>query len=635
MSWMRIPSWRRVLAETWPAALLALLTLWAASYGARGPLTMVANLGPGDSTFTTGFTPRFEVRDRVGTHWTSYDATVALPLLAEGGPIAVSYRYARVLPETAVVDVSLAGTDVDRFTCRGGRVEDRRVELAALPETPLSLRFLIDSHDRQRLGLKLDRVVFELGERARVRLAPGARLAPILLVAIAFLILRVAGWGRRGAAVQGGLLALGVSFGLLSDPWLTHRMVAGVPLLLAIVGGLGLAVGWRLGCSRPTLRALATIVGVALLLRAAAVNHPDFFYPDLHTHARFAEEIREAGLGFAADPGATILQHGVWKLEAFGRSYAFPYSPAFHLPFVLSPLRYDGLITAMKLVGVALSVVPIALVWALAVRVGVPPLIPSLLMLVVPTYATRLSFAFLPSLLGHVFDLVLLLWLAYYLPRIDRRAAFGLGAIAVAASQLAYVSGLLNSGALVLSVSLLLFVTKRPRQAVALAAVGVAGAAISLILYYGRFLDIVAGIVPRPDTGAELSAGHYEAQSFLAVACARTRDFFDGVLPLLALAGLFVTLRRARHHTALLVGWGLAYLLLLLGRAKLPDIFLHGHETTLVTPLVCLMAGAALADLAHRGRPGRVLATVSFAYIAAWGVLIQWRAFAAQLQNAL
>ena len=57
----------------------------------------------------------------------------------------------------------------------------------------------------------------------------------------------------------------------------------------------------------------------------------------------------------------------------------------------------------------------------------------------VPTYGTRLSFAFLPSLLGHVFDLVLLLWLAYDLPRIDRRAAFALGVVAVAASQLAYV----------------------------------------------------------------------------------------------------------------------------------------------------------------------------------------------------
>ncbi len=632
---MSSPRARRALAEAWPGAVLVALTIAAASHGARGPSTIVGNLGPGDSALTTGFTPRFEVRDRVGTHWTGYDATVALPLLVEGGPIAVSYRFARVLPETAVVDVSLAGADIDRFTCRGGRVEERRVDLAALPETPLSLRFRVDSHDRQRLGLRLDRVVFELGERARVRLAPRARLGSAALVAICFLVLRLAGWRRRWATAQAGVVAAFVIAGLVTDPWLAHRMLTGVPLLLAVVAGLGLAVGWRLRCSPPTLRALATIVGVALLARAAAVNHPDFYYPDLHTHARFAEEIREAGLGFSSDPAATILEHGVWKLEVVDRSYAFPYSPAFHLPFVLSPLEYDELITAMKLAGVALSVIPIALVWALALRLGVTPLMPALLMVVVPTYGTRLSFAFLPSLLGHVFDLVLLLWLAYNLPRIERRAAFVLGVAVVAASQLAYVSGLLNSGALVLSVSLLLLATKRPRQAAVLAAVGVAGAATSLILYYGRFLDIVVAILSRLDVGAAASAGRYEAQSFLAVACARTRDFFDGLLPLLALAGLFVTLRRARHHTVLLVGWGLAYLLLLLGRAKLPDIFLHGHETTFVTPLVCLMAGASLRALAHRSRPEWLLATVAFSYVVAWGVLIQWRAFAAQLHNAL
>ena len=44
--------------------------------------------------------------------------------------------------------------------------------------------------------------------------------------------------------------------------------------------------------------------------------------------------------------------------------------------------------------------------------------------------------------------------------------------------------------------------------------------------------------------------------------------------------------------------------LLLLGRAKVPDVFLHGHETLLVTPLVCLAAGAgALAALAAARRP--------------------------------
>ena len=184
--------------------------------------------------------------------------------------------------------------------------------------------------------------------------------------------------------------------------------------------------------------------------------------------------------------------------------------------------------------------------------------------------------------------------------------------------------------------ALLLLVTKQPRQAAALIAVGMAGAMLSLALYYGRFLDMVVDVLPQlGKTGAEPSARNYETQSFIAVTYARTRDFFDGVLPVLTLAGLFMVLGRTRRHAVFLVGWGLAYLLLLAGRAKLPDIFLHGHETTLVTPLVCLLAGAALLGLARRGRSAVVLAGLSFAYVAAWGVLIQWRAFAAQLHNAL
>ena len=37
---------------------------------------------------------------------------------------------------------------------------------------------------------------------------------------------------------------------------------------------------------------------VDVVLRALAVNHPDFYYPDLRTHARLVEVVRSAGLGF-------------------------------------------------------------------------------------------------------------------------------------------------------------------------------------------------------------------------------------------------------------------------------------------------------------------------------------------------
>src|SRR5262249_50957382 len=150
---------------------------------------------------------------------------------------------------------------------------------------------------------------------------------------------------------------------------------------------------------------------------ALAVNHPDFYYPDQRTHARLVEKVQDEGLAFFVSPSRAIWEHGVWRTEAYGRTYAFPYSPAFHLPFTLLPVGYDTLLLAMKLAAAAVSVVAIPLTWALARRLGAPVLGAALLVLV-PTYTSRLSFAFLPALFGHAFDLALILWLAAHLDRV-------------------------------------------------------------------------------------------------------------------------------------------------------------------------------------------------------------------------
>jgi hypothetical protein len=102
------------------------LPLLAAWWGARGPFAITLNLGPGDAPYLSGFTSAYEIDDRVATHWTTYDAAVYLPLTVSGGPMALSYRFARVFPETAVVQIVFAGGVVDRFECRGGRFQERR-----------------------------------------------------------------------------------------------------------------------------------------------------------------------------------------------------------------------------------------------------------------------------------------------------------------------------------------------------------------------------------------------------------------------------------------------------------------------------------------------------------------------------
>jgi len=65
-----------------------------------------------------------------------------------------------------------------------------------------------------------------------------------------------------------------------------------------------------------------------------------------------------------------------------------------------------------------------------------------------------------------------------------------------------------------------------------------------------------------------------------------------------------------------------------------PDVFLHGHETLLVTPLVCLAAGHALAVLARPSRGGWWTAAGLVAALSVQGLYGQWQAVAAQLGNA-
>jgi hypothetical protein len=611
--------------------------LLAAWVGARGPFEITLNLGPGDRPYISGFTSAYEIDDRVATHWTTYDAAITLPLSVSGGPMALSYRLARVFSETAVAEVAFGGRVVDRFECRGGRFLERVLPLGPLPSTPVTVAFHADSHERKNLGLKLDWVW--LSGSGRVALRGIARLVPAVVVAVLLGLHILAGWDLRRAALLASPWAAIAAFGLLRNPWLVHRLLRGVPLALALFGLAGVAIGrWLLARGRtspPAVRALAALALATFVLRALAVNHPDFYYPDLRTHARLVEVVRSAGFAFFVTPAAYIWEHGVWRTGAYGKTYAFPYTPAFHLPFTLFPFPYDSLLTAMKLTAAAVSTVPLVLVWALARRLGAS-VMGAALMAVIPTYVSRLSFALLPSLFGHAVDMAFLLWLSGHLDRIRERPGWVRGALFVSACQLAYVSGVVNISLFVAVLALCEAVARREARVLhgaALLGMGLAGSLASVLVYYRDFLPMVLDVAARAAGGGGAAASVYPVQSFFVVAYSRTRDFFDGLYPVLAAAGLAILFRR-RRGASLLAAWPLTYLLLLLGRAKAPDVFLHGHETLFVTPLVCLAAGQALASLAARGRAALAATLVLAGALAAQGFVWQWRALAEQLGNA-
>jgi hypothetical protein len=633
--------WLEVLA----AVLLVAAPLIAAALGARGARTIALNLGPGDAPYVSGFAPEYEIDDKVATHWTTYHAAVDLPLEVRGSA-ALAYRYARVFGETAQVDVSFPGRPVDHFAARGGAVLERRLDLGVLAPTRVHVGVDADSHERKDRGLKLDWIQLELGPDARVRLVGLAAAAPALVVALALAIHLLAGWDLARALAFTAPWSLAAVVGLVYDPWLTHRLLRGVPLALALVGAIGLGVAEVLvrrgRLSAESLRTLAALAVAAFLLRALAVNHPDFYYPDLRTHARLIEKVQEGGFDFFVHPSRYIWEHGVWRTEAYGRTYAFPYTPAFHLTFAALNLSYDTRLLAMKLAAAAVSVMPILLVWALARRLGASPLGAALLVLI-PTYTSRLSFAFLPALFGHAFDLALILWLAGHLDSIRMPRTWVTGGAWIAACQLAYVSGLMNTAALVAALIVVALVRRRPAEAGALAAMGLLGAAIAVTVYYRDFLGMVLDVLPRAASRGAAAVSRYPVQSFWRVAFERTRDFFDTLYPLLAAAGLVALCRSevteearlsAGWRRGLLLAWLAAYALLLLGRARMPDVFLHGHETLLITPLFCLAAGHALALASRRSRAGRLAVAALVALLAVQGLTGQWQAIAAQLGNA-
>lgn len=621
------------------AACLAALPTLAAWRGAAGPLRIALNLGPGDGPYVVGFEPKYEIDDKTATHWTTYDARVVLPLAVTARDATLSYRYSRVLPQTAAVTVGFGGSQVDSFSARGGAVLERRVRVAAAA-TPVDVGFGIDSHDRMNRGLKLDWVRLDLGPEGRVRLRGLAVLRAGLVALVFFALLRIAGWGSWAAAGLASPVPALAAWGLLRDPWLAHRLSTGLPEALALFGALGVLVGRGLvrrgRLSASDLRALAALGLLTFTLRAAATEHPDFYYPDLMTHARLVGVVRDAGLDFFRAPAGYLDAQGAWTKPAYGGSAGLPYAVGFHALFVLLPVGYDALVTVMKLTAAAISVLPLLLAWGIARRLGLPAFRAALLMALVPTYTSRLSFALMPALLGHALDMLFVWWLAAHWEGDLGRRAWLAGVALVALAELSYVSSVTNVSLLTAALAVAATVETRSwRIGGRILAIGLCGAVVAVVLYYRDFLGSVTALAPRiVAAGGAPTASRYPVESWLALTYARTRDFFGWTLTPLAVAGLVLALRRARSRVVL-AAWLATYLLLLLLRAKIPDVFRYGHETLLATPLVCLAAGESLAALDAPGGLRRAAGWALLAAVAAEGLVLQWRAVADQLANAL
>jgi hypothetical protein len=583
---------------------VALPALWLALFGVGAPANVLFNLGPNDADSIAGFEPHYEIDGPVATRWTTYDAQVDLPLTLRGGPASLSYRFSRVLPETAVVDVLLAGRLVDRFTCRGGAWIIRTVDLAAVPPTPLSIALRVDSHDRRNLGLRLDWIRLS-AEGGRVGWRGWARWATLALVAAAYVLFRLAGL----APLAAGLLTLPWSLGALVfgrlDPFALGHVASKVtlPALVLTAACAALVRG------RPGGRWVVPIFLAGYVLKAAAVFHPAFFYPDVQNHGRYVAAYAEAA-GSVADRGIAAQRKVATAYPRFvaGKAYAFPYSPLFFVPFTWLGPDSARVEDALRHVGLAAAAAEVVAVFWLAGLVFGPgaAVAAALVAAFLPPLYSRLLFAMWPTIAGHLLDTLAIgaaLWLAR---RPGERRPAVVFALLTLAAFLTYISSLFNLTLFIVFLALL-----ERRRAVLLAGILAAAGTITVLWLYGSFtraflFEIVPALAAGGGASMPSPAGSAPSSGLLA-ALSRVPLFYGWGFPALAVAGLLLARRTAdgaaRH---VLAAYGLAFVSLVLMRGLGGGLFRDLKEITFVGPLVAACAGASLRTLADRGRAGRV-----------------------------
>ena len=598
---------------------LALLALAAACgvvghWHVPGPRVAALNLGPNDATYLTGFAPHHEIEDGEGVHWTTHDATVDLPLTV-GGPFELAYRFARVLPQTARVRVSVNGVVVDRFECRGGRVLVRRVSFRSGGATPLRVRFEIDSHDRRDLGLRLDWLAASLGPHATLAQRGWAVWRPLLLVVGLFLLFRLVGFPARWALVLAGPVLIVLALSLWRDPLATAHLTRKLTLATLIVTTLTVALLRR----RLRGRWLLVIFVASYLLKGVFVFQPGYFYPDVEVHRNFVTYFREANGGIV-ERGLAVQQkqHQAYRVLANGRGYAFPYSPLFYLPFVATVQGDEPLEDAMRHVALVAAASEVLLVyWLSTLLLGAEAgLWGAFLAAFSPILYSRLLYAMWPTLVGHVLDVVVIGAALVYTRRPGARTFAALAALAVLAC-LSYIGSLFSVTLFLVSLALL-----DRRRRLPLLGLAAGAAALTVTLLYGRFVvafvsEILPLVTGNTARSPGLAAGIWQALG-------RVPLFWGWAMPILALGGLWLARTRlAPKSWNLLRAYLLTFVALMTLRGLAPALFKDLKESTFVAPLMALLAGLLLSELARRGRREWLAAALVASGLACSGL---WRA---------
>ena len=635
-------------------AILLLLPTAAAQKGASGPSSVRLNLGPGDAPYLSGFFPEYEIDAGVALQWSRPVASLSLPL-DYAGPAAIQLRFGPPPSGPSRVEVTLGGQSLGGFDCcRHRALQRRQLDASTHVPTKVTATLSVSGPEIAERGLFLDWMQLDLAGGARLWLTGSARFRPTVIVGLVFLVLWAAGLSVPAAVAATLPLALGLALTLLRDPWLVHRVLTLLPETLLFVV-LPLTALGRLAAKQgrvdpATLRTAVGLAMLAFLVRAGALNHPDFFHPDLRTHARLVGVVREAGWDFLRAPARylytpreeppaadTLVRTtaGLWLRRIRGVDVGLPYSLAFHA--LLAPLRLSGdtMVSVLKVLGALLSALPVAVLAFLAARLGAPAG-SAFLLVAAPTALLELSLGTVPSVFGHALDALFLLFLLVRAPRLGSGRLALESALVLAAVQLAYVSSVLTASVLV---ALLAVVAWRGGESDKHLARGLAtalfvGSLLALALYYRDFVPGALAAVRLAlsgrvggASGADLDPGGGRVDAAFVL-------WGFPILAAVAAAGYVLLLRPSGPGHDLLLAWGLTVFALGFLRRALPGVFGFVHLALFATPLLCLAGGRGLEALAARRGLARAVAVAAASIVCAHGFWMQIAAVLGQLDNA-
>ena len=635
-------------------ATLILVPTAAAQRGASGPARVRLNLGPGDRPYLSGFFPEYEIDAGVALQWSRPEARISLPL-AFTGPGALQLRFGPPPEGPSRVDVVLGEKPLGGFECcRHRALQRQKLDASTGTATPVTAVLRVSGPKIAERGLLLDWIQLDLAAGARLWLTGLARFRPAALVGLVFLVLWTAGFSATTAAALTTPLALGLALALVRDPWLVHLVLRLLPetLLFAVLPlvVLGRLVAERGRLPTATLRTAVGLATLAFLGRAAALNHPDFYHPDLRTHARLVSVVRGAGWDLLRAPARYLYTpreqpaaadslirttSGLWLRRIAGVDVGLPYSLALHSLLAPLGLSDDAKIAALKVLGAFFSAVPVAVLALLAARLGAPPL-SALLLVASPTALAELSLGAVPAVFGHALDALFMYWLVLRARRATTPGLVLEGALLLALVQLGYVSSVLTASLLVgvLAVAASFGAKDGPLHARGLAVTLGLGSLLALATYYRDFVPgaLAALRLAVASRGAAAAGGHLDAAGGRVEGA-----FFLWGFPLLAVAaavGFVLLLRRTGWERDLLVAWGLTVMGLGLLQRAVPGVFGFVHLALFATPLYCLAAGRGLEALRAQAGPVRALGLALIMLVCAHGAWAQIQSVLGQLDNA-